>query len=123
MKGGLIYSFVKVIKSEGFFALYKGLLPPLVGSTIFRSVQFGVYNASYTWMGDYPFCKQTIPGTFGIETRVIFGGIIASTARAIIETPLELIKVRRQVGQPWTVSSLYTVRDDQVVKSCNSLID
>jgi hypothetical protein len=30
--GGMMRTFATVIKNEGFFALYKGLLPPLIGS-------------------------------------------------------------------------------------------
>lgn len=60
-------------------------------------------------------------------SRVIIGGLIAATARAIIESPLELakvcyntmfhsvivqwfgFKVRRQTGQTWSLKGLYQV--------------
>ena len=51
-----------------------------------------VFEACYTAM-DLPFWRGEIPFTGGIQTRVIVGGIAASTARAIIETPLEYAKV------------------------------
>lgn len=50
---------------------------------------------------------STIPFTGGLQLRVLFGGLAASTARAIIETPLELAKVRRQTGQTWQFKGLY----------------
>ena len=39
---------------------------------------------------------------------MLVGGVIASTCRAIIETPLEYAKVRRQTQQSWTFRHLYT---------------
>jgi solute carrier family 25 carnitine/acylcarnitine transporter 20/29 len=106
MKGGMLNTFAKVVRNEGILALYKGLLPPLIGSSIFRSVQFGVFNACMTSWKDSTSMRKQIPGTFGLENRVVVGGVLASTARAIVETPLELIKVRLQVGQPWNTGSL-----------------
>ncbi len=107
---GMFSTFAQVIRNEGFFALYKGLLPPLIGSSIFRSIQFGVYNFFYThFERDFPnsIWMKEIPYTGGLETRVIAGGIIAATCRTFIEAPLELIKVRRQVGQSWDMKSLF----------------
>lgn len=106
-KGGMIHTMTSIVRNEGFFALYKGLLPPLLGSSIFRSVQFGVYSAVYTKMGDFDYFRREIPMTGGLETRVIFSGIVASTARSFIECPLEYIKVRKQVGESWQFSSLF----------------
>ena len=38
----MINTFKHVVRTEGVIGLYRGILPPLVGSSIFRSVQFGV---------------------------------------------------------------------------------
>ncbi len=43
---------------------------------------------------DKTYLSTAIPGTGGLEVRVLVGGVTASTARAIIETPLEYIKAR-----------------------------
>ena len=43
-----------------------------------------------------------------LQVRVLVGGVFASTARAIIETPLEYAKVRRQTQQNWRFRHLYT---------------
>lgn len=45
--------------------------------------------------------------TGGLQVRVLLAGAAASTARAIIETPLELAKIRRQTGQTWQFKGLY----------------
>lgn len=42
---------------------------------------------------DSPTWRWEIPFTHGIQARVIVGGVVASTARAVIETPLEYAKV------------------------------
>lgn len=60
----------------------------------------------YTYL-DKTFATSNIPFTGGLQIRVVIGGVIASTARAIIETPLELAKVRRQTGQTWSFRGLY----------------
>jgi solute carrier family 25 (mitochondrial carnitine/acylcarnitine transporter), member 20/29 len=106
MNGGMTATFKNVVKNEGFLALYKGLMPPLIGSSIFRSVQFGVYSWCQTLQKDIDFMRKEIPLTLGLEPRVVVSGVVASTARAIVETPLELIKVRMQVGQQWGWSGL-----------------
>jgi len=84
--------------------LYRGLVPPLIGSTIFRSIQFTVYGATYGALRDSTFATSTIPLTDGLQYRVIMAGVAASTARALCETPLEFVKVRRQTGQRWMVA-------------------
>lgn len=45
MKGGALRTMQNVVRQEGFLALWRGLSAPLAGSMVFRSVQFGVYNA------------------------------------------------------------------------------
>lgn len=57
---------------------------------------YTAFEACYTAM-DGPVWRFEIPLTGGLQTRVIVGGVIASTARAIIETPLEYAKVLAKV--------------------------
>ena len=49
----------------------------------------------WTKAEDSPSMKEVIPGSGGIQYRVLFGGIIAGTARALIECPFEYAKVKR----------------------------
>ena len=102
----MIRSFVKTVHDQGIRGLYRGALFPLLGSGIYRSTQFAAYEAVYTYM-DSPFGKYQIPGTFGLENRVIVGGLGGGTIRAIIETPLEYAKIRRQTLQPWKLVHMY----------------
>ena len=97
-------TLLTVFKSEGIKGLYRGLLPPLVGSSIFRSVQFSAYAWAYSRAGNYSILKEEVPYTGGIQLRVILGGLFSSTVRASIEAPLEYIKVRKQTNQGWLES-------------------
>ena len=99
-------TFIKTIQDQGVRGLYRGAIPPLLGSGIYRSAQFAVFEAFFTYM-DSPFGKYEIPGTFGLQSRVIIGGLGASTVRAIIETPLEYAKIRRQTQQTWKLQHVY----------------
>lgn len=65
----------------------------LIGSSIFRSVQFSAYAWAMGASKDSELMKTQIPGSGGLELRVLSSGLIASTTRAVIETPLEFIKV------------------------------
>ena len=103
----MIRSFVKTVRDQGVRGLYRGCVPPLLGSGVFRSTQFAVFEACYTVM-DVPFARTEIPCTFGVQVRVVAGGVLASTARSIIETPLEYMKVRRQIQQSWRLRDVYT---------------
>jgi solute carrier family 25 carnitine/acylcarnitine transporter 20/29 len=105
MRMGMMSSFARVWREEGLRGLYRGIIPPLFGSSIFRAVQFSVYGGAYRALGDNsevaPYVCSTIPFTGGLQYRVILAGIASSTARTFIETPLELVKVRKQLNQPW----------------------
>ncbi|XP_040061607.1 mitochondrial ornithine transporter 1 isoform X2 [Ixodes scapularis] len=65
------------------------------------------FTARYTYL-DGSIARSEIPFTAGLQTRVVVGGVIASTARAIIECPLEYAKISRQIGQTWTLRKVYT---------------
>ena len=104
---GMLRTFTTTLHEQGIRGLYRGCLPPLFGSGIFRSTQFAVFEACYTYL-DVPFARYELPLSGGLQVRVLVGGLIASTARTIIETPLEYAKVRRQVQQTWHLRDVYT---------------
>jgi solute carrier family 25 carnitine/acylcarnitine transporter 20/29 len=92
---------------EGIPGFYKGAIPPFIGSILFRSLQFSIYDAKYAFYKDYEFMKKEIPGTFGLQYRVVAAGVMASSVRAIIESPFEYAKVKRQTGQSWSLIAAY----------------
>jgi solute carrier family 25 carnitine/acylcarnitine transporter 20/29 len=102
----MIRSFTTTLRTQGIRGLYRGCLPPLFGSGIYRSAQFAVFEGVYTYM-DNPLGQYEVPFTRGLQVRVLVGGAIASTVRSIIETPLEFAKVRRQTQQTWELKHVY----------------
>jgi solute carrier family 25 carnitine/acylcarnitine transporter 20/29 len=90
-----------VVEKQGFLALYRGLLPPLGGSIVFRSVQFSTYIGTYAALEDREALTRPVPWLGGLQLRVVLAALAASSVRTVIETPLEHIKVRKQTGQPW----------------------
>lgn len=97
----------KLWREEGLRGFYRGAVPPFFGSVIFRSLQFSVFEAVYTYFDDNKWMCKPIPYTLGLQTRVLAGGVIASFVRAVIENPFEYAKVKRQTRQPWHFRELY----------------
>ncbi|KAJ3235598.1 hypothetical protein HDU81_000298 [Chytriomyces hyalinus] len=120
--GGMIQSFKRIWTSEGgFLGLYRGVLPPLLGSGLYRSVQFAVYEALYTkW--DSNGWTTPIPGTQGLQARVVAAGFMAAFVRACIESPIELAKVKGQTGQTWRVSELSKGFPLQLVRTSGVMV-
>lgn len=92
--GGALATARRLVGAGGVRALYAGLLPPLAGSSVFRSVQFSAYAFAYAAQA-----PTEVPGTGGLQVRVLTAGFASSLARALIETPLEYVKVRQQMAK------------------------
>ena len=56
-----------VLRAEGLRGLYRGLLFPLVGSSFFRSTQFGVFGASMSAMRHSPLLSRELPFSGGLS--------------------------------------------------------
>jgi solute carrier family 25 carnitine/acylcarnitine transporter 20/29 len=101
-----LQTFRAILAGEGVRGLYRGLLPPLLGSSVFRSVQFSVYAFAMSAARESPLLSTEVPGSGGLQLRVLAAGLASSAARALLETPLELVKVRRQMGGgSWLVAA------------------
>jgi len=108
-RGGALATLRQTIAEGGLLALWRGLLPPLAGSVIYRSTQMGAYAYAHRRLADEPWALRAIPGTGGLQLRVLLAGALATTARAVAETPLEVIKVRQQLALPMPrAAELYT---------------
>jgi solute carrier family 25 (mitochondrial carnitine/acylcarnitine transporter), member 20/29 len=93
---------------QGIRGFYSGAIPPLIGSSMFRSVQFAVYGATYAYFRDEDHILRQSK-FFGIEARVFVGGVASGIARALIESPLDYIKTQQQTsGKTVALSSLLT---------------
>jgi solute carrier family 25 carnitine/acylcarnitine transporter 20/29 len=87
-----------VYARDGLIGFYRGVVPPFIGSTIYRSLQFAAFEAVFTKCESIPTARTKLPLSGGIELRVIIGALASATTRAIIECPFEFAKVRRQTG-------------------------
>jgi len=94
-------------RTEGVIGFFRGVVPPLIGGSLFRATQFGVFEAVYTKLDKHPIYSMKIPFTFGLELRIILGGIASGTCRSLIECPFEYSKVQRQVGNKWSIKNAY----------------
>ncbi|KAG2386651.1 hypothetical protein C9374_002395 [Naegleria lovaniensis] len=110
-----------VIKSiynkHGFWGFYRGSLPPLVTASILRSLQFGGYAMALSYIMDHhlmsnnDFRKENLnvleEKRFVLHPEMFVAGCFGGAARAIVETPVEYLKVRRQTDQPWKLLEVY----------------
>ena len=89
-----------VLRKEGLVGLYRGVVPAVIGGTIYGGVVLSVYSGTYASCGS-TILAEPIPGTGGLRASVVVAGLCAGCARSVIETPLALMKVRRQTGTGW----------------------
>ncbi len=97
----------KIYFTEGILGFFRGVIPPMIGSSIFRAAQFSVFEAIYTLLESNSFFINKVPFTLGLEYRVIFSGVISGSARSLIECPFEYSKVQGQTGNKWQMNHVF----------------
>ena len=60
---GALASARQILSSEGAVGFYRGCLPPMWGSAVYRSAQFAVYDLLYAEAEKYPASLEHVPGT------------------------------------------------------------
>jgi len=90
------------VQADGVLALYCGFAAAAAGSMAFRALPFAAYGftsahlkRTCSWWERHPIVLASVAGSSG--------GLI----RSVVECPLEVAKVRRQVGVAWRWSSMY----------------
>lgn len=89
-----------VLRQEGIGGLFRGLSPAVLGGTIYGGVVLSVYSGTYAACAGTVFADP-IAGTGGLRGSVLVAAVCSASARTVIETPLALMKVRRQTGSDW----------------------
>ena len=89
----------QVLRADGAAGLYRGILPIVMSTGVQKSALFSA-NA-----GARRACEER--GVTGFPALLV-GGVAAGTARAVVETPFELAKVRYQTGGGVQLAELYT---------------
>jgi len=97
-----------ITKQEGLFGFYRGCVGPLFGTSFSRAIQFTSYETFYTIFQKDKYLTIKIPYTMGLEPRIILGGIVSGTTRALVECPFEFTKVKGQTGQSWYLNEVYS---------------
>lgn len=100
----------QILKQEGFTGLYKGGSVIILGGSLFRSAQFGVYEAALGRMKDY-FGPTTPEGRIffkRLDPQVIIAGFAGGIGRGMIEAPFEFIKTRLQVDHAWKFREVFS---------------
>jgi solute carrier family 25 carnitine/acylcarnitine transporter 20/29 len=88
-----------IYQTQGLAGFYRGFFPPLLGTALTRGVLFSTYSGVYSACSHSRALSDPLPFTAGLAPSVVLGGIAGGTARAVVETPLEFIKVRAIVAQ------------------------
>uniref|UniRef100_H3DHR1 Solute carrier family 25 member 12 n=1 Tax=Tetraodon nigroviridis TaxID=99883 RepID=H3DHR1_TETNG len=97
----------KVLRYEGFFGFYRGLLPQLIGVAPEKAIKLT--------MNDFVRDKFTsVDGAIPLPAEILAGGC-AGASQVIFTNPLEIVKIRLQVAGEITtgprVSALNVVRE------------
>ena len=103
---GALASARQILSSEGAVGFYRGCLPPMWGSAVYRSAQFAVYDLLYAEAERYPAALEHVPGT-DMQWRVLGAGAVGATARTVLESPIEYAKVKGQTNQKWKLGEVY----------------
>eukprot|EP01061_Rhynchopus_euleeides_P039852 TRINITY_DN6835_c1_g1_i1.p1 TRINITY_DN6835_c1_g1~~TRINITY_DN6835_c1_g1_i1.p1 ORF type:complete len:281 (+),score=101.86 TRINITY_DN6835_c1_g1_i1:274-1116(+) len=114
---GMVATMKHILRDEGLRGFYRGVIPPVWGSMVYRSAQFATFESVYTKL-DHVGCKHEIPLTGGIQTNTCIAAFIGGSARAVLESPIEYAKVRRQTGQTWEMRGVYNGFSLQWARTC-----
>eukprot|EP01116_Phalansterium_solitarium_P014396 TRINITY_DN32035_c0_g1_i1.p1 TRINITY_DN32035_c0_g1~~TRINITY_DN32035_c0_g1_i1.p1 ORF type:complete len:267 (+),score=70.43 TRINITY_DN32035_c0_g1_i1:163-963(+) len=104
MTGGPFKVMQGILRNEGLIGLYRGCVPPLLGASALRSAQFGAYQVAHTTLTANGFPQLSV---LGIDSKIILSGIFSGFSRTVVECPVEVAKIRRQLGESWRFAGLY----------------
>jgi solute carrier family 25 carnitine/acylcarnitine transporter 20/29 len=108
-------SLRKVYALDGVRGFYRGGLSIILGSSLFRSIQFSGFEAVHSrfeknnlQQKSYErFFTYSIPYTKGLEVRTIAAGLVSGICRSLAECPFEFVKVRMQVKSNFSFFNVY----------------
>ncbi|KAJ3358608.1 hypothetical protein GGF32_010129 [Allomyces javanicus] len=98
---GTVDCFVKIVREEKVFGLFKGMSSPLVGVAMVNALLFGVYGSLLEKQLDRPDATPTL-------SQIFLAGSGSGFVNAIISCPMELAKIRMQNQTDATHSVLKT---------------
>ena len=87
---GMKKMFIEVYKSEGFMGFYNGLLPAMLGQSLYISAAF----ASNAWALTQLVETDLSPNVIQLALAGSFGGLVAS----FVINPIERLKIQMQIS-------------------------
>ncbi|OWZ63802.1 hypothetical protein AYX14_05650 [Cryptococcus neoformans] len=79
--------FKVTVRNEGFLALYKGMMSPLLGVAAVNSLLFTAYGTARRIVSPYPDLSIA---------QVAAAGAMAGAANAVLASPVEMFKIKMQ---------------------------
>ena len=119
------FNVIKLIyQKEGIRGFFRGCIPPLWGSVMYRGIMMSTYEFTYTYIE-----KHTDPDGFlqqelfmGLRPTIPLSSAVAAAVRGIFESPIEYAKVMGQTGRKWQVNDIYRGFGYQVVRTAGLLL-
>lgn len=84
---GILHTGLTTVKTEGFWALYRGVGPTLVGAIPYEGIKFGSYDLIIEWLDQY----DAVP-----FKRVLSGGLAGMVA-TVLTYPNDTVRRRMQM--------------------------
>lgn len=94
---------------EGIVGFFRGVVPPLWGSVVYRGIMMSSYEFGFTYLtknlpNDSYLKKESV---FGLRPMVLCAAVFSASCRCLLENPIEYAKVMGQTGQKWQVKDVY----------------
>lgn len=106
----------EIFQKEGIRGLYRGGLPMVLGGGLIRSTQFGVNAKSLSFISEYRLIDADSKWFGFIRPNVVAAGLCGGFCRGLVEGPIELFKVRRQVVQTWKFNEVLNGTGAYIIK-------
>tara|TARA_B110001452_G_scaffold192165_1_gene162229 strand:- start:1089 stop:2177 length:1089 start_codon:yes stop_codon:yes gene_type:complete len=108
-QGSMAGTISRIATDDGAVGFYRGCIPPMWGSAVYRSAQFAVYDLLFNHLSSDLWKQRVDPLGVGseMELRVPVAGFVGATSRTVLEQPIEYAKVKGQTGQVWKLGEIY----------------
>lgn len=99
----------KICHDEGMRGFYRGAVPPLWGSAVYRGIQISGYEYAYTWL-EMNTASDSLVKTdlgWGLRPMVPLASVFSASLRVCLESPIEYAKLMGQTGSSWKLRDVY----------------
>jgi solute carrier family 25 (mitochondrial carnitine/acylcarnitine transporter), member 20/29 len=109
-------------RTEGARAYYRGCVPPLWGSAVYRAVMMSSYETMFTYLDAHEGSLSKVELFGCIRPVVVTSAVFCALCRGIVEAPIEQAKVMGQTNKTWEVRSLYRGLGPQIARTTAMLL-